>query len=257
MRRLRAGREPRTDSVPPAGSPALETVLFELFGDRSYGTIDLRVVALDYLTIALPKGRLLEPAVEMLNQAGVFTSDVSDDTRRLVFDDPDRRSRDPRQSNGRPDIRAIRICRSGYLRKGRYRRVTQGRVRASDLKMGRCRFVVAVPASSHVTDVSGLGFNFALPPYPYVARNYFASLGVQVEIVTLNGSLELAPAVGLADAIVDITETGRTLRDNGLKVIADMWTSTARLIANRVSYRARRSDITEAVQRLSEVMAGQ
>lgn len=75
--------------------------------------------------------------------------------------------------------------------------------------------------------------------------------------MTLNGSLELAPAVGLADAIVDITETGRTLRDNGLKVIADMWTSTARLIANRVSYRARRSDITEAVQRLSEVMAGQ
>lgn len=217
------------------------------------------MVALDYLTIALPKGRLLEPAVEMLNQAGVFTSDVSDDTRRLVFDDPDRRSRvilvkatdvPTYVQYGSADLG---ICGKDVIDESR-----KDVCELLDLKMGRCRFVVAVPASSHVTDVSGLGFNSRVATkYPYVARNYFASLGVQVEIVTLNGSLELAPAVGLADAIVDITETGRTLRDNGLKVIADIWTSTARLIANRVSYRARRSDITEAVQRLSEVMAGQ
>lgn len=211
---------------------------------------------LDYLTIALPKGRLLDLAVDLLNNTGVFTCKVSDDTRRLVFDDQSHKSRVILvKATDVPTYVQYGSADLGVCGKDVIEESQKDVCELLDLGMGNCRFIVAVPASSRVSDISELGFNSRVATkYPRIAGSYFASLGIQVEIVTLNGSLELAPSVGLADAIVDITETGRTLRDNDLKIIADMWNSSARLIANRVSYRSRRQDITKAAQRLSRAV---
>ena len=98
--------------------------------------------------------------------------------------------------------------------------------------------------ASGVSRVQDLDFNSRVATkYPRVARRYFNDRGIQVEIVPLHGNIELAPLVGLADAVVDVTETGRTLRDNGLAVIATVGESTARLIANPVRYKIRSEQI--------------
>lgn len=218
-----------------------------------------QVIELEYLTIALPKGRLLEPVVELLRRAGVFTADVADDTRKLVFEDIEHRSRVLLvKATDVPTYVQYGSADLGVSGKDVIEESRKDVSELLDMRMGQCRFVVAVPESSPVTSQIELGFNSRVATkYPTIARRYFASLGVQVEVVTLNGSLELAPAVGLADAIVDITETGRTLSENGLKVIAEMWHSSARLIANRVSYRARRKDISDVVDRVRRVMIEQ
>jgi ATP phosphoribosyltransferase len=213
---------------------------------------------LEYLTIAFPKGRLLQPVVQLFRDAGVFTSEISEDTRKLVFDDPDHRTRVLL-------VKAVDV--PTYVQYGSADLGVSGKdvvdesrkdvCELLDLRIGQCRFVVAVPGASHVNSVEELSCNSRIATkYPSIAENYFRSMGIQVEVVTLSGSLELAPAVGLADAIVDITETGRTLSENDLKVIAEIQPSSARLIANRVSYRSRRNDILDVARRLEERLAG-
>jgi len=120
-----------------------------------------------------------------------------------------------------------------------------------DLGVGRCRLVVAVPQASGLTRVQELDFNSRVATkYPRIARRYFNEQGIQVEVIPLHGNIELAPLVGLADAVVDVTETGRTLRDNGLAVVASIGVSTARLIANPVRYKIRSDKIDPLVAAL-------
>jgi ATP phosphoribosyltransferase len=213
---------------------------------------------LEYLTIALPKGRLLLPVVELLRDAGIFNCEISEDTRKLVFDDPEHCSRVLLvKATDVPTYVQYGSADLGVSGKDVIDESRKDVCELLDLRVGRCRFVVAVPEASSVSRVEELSCNSRIATkYPWIAENYFHSMGIQVEVVTLSGSLELAPAVGLADAIVDITETGRTLSENALKVIAEVQVSSARLIANRVSYRARRNDILDVARRLEERLAG-
>jgi ATP phosphoribosyltransferase len=120
-----------------------------------------------------------------------------------------------------------------------------------DLGFGRCRLVVA---RLHGRGGSG-GFARVATKYPRVAARYFLERGVSVEVVRLAGSVELAPGLGLADCIVDVVETGRTLAENGLEVVDEVAPSSARLIVNRASWHARREDVAALVQRLSAALA--
>ncbi|MFS8544358.1 MAG: ATP phosphoribosyltransferase, partial [Limnochordales bacterium] len=107
------------------------------------------------------------------------------------------------------------------------------------------------PQASGLTRVQELDFNSRVATkYPRIARRYFNEQGIQVEVIPLHGNIELAPLVGLADAVVDVTETGRTLRDNGLAVVASIGVSTARLIANPVRYKIRSDKIDPLVAAL-------
>lgn len=120
-----------------------------------------------------------------------------------------------------------------------------------DLGISRCELIVAVADESGVQHVNDLHFNSRVATkYPRIAENYFNQRGIQVEIIPLNGSVELAPLVGLADAIVDLTETGTTLRENGLRIIGSVMESSLRLIANPVSYKVRFDEIQSLVERL-------
>jgi len=140
----------------------------------------------------------------------------------------------------------------------------QGRrvVELLDLGISRCELIVAVPSDSPVKKVSDLGFNSRVASkYPRIAESFFNRRGIQVEVIPLSGSIELAPLVGLADAIVDLTETGTTLRENGLRIVGSVLKSSLRLIANPVSYKISYDAIRSLVDRLrplvdSEVTAG-
>ncbi|MBC7344845.1 MAG: ATP phosphoribosyltransferase, partial [Clostridia bacterium] len=128
----------------------------------------------------------------------------------------------------------------------------------ADLKFGHCKFVVALPRdlwekhrdSEGNVDLSRFNHYRVATKFPRVAEEFFARRGMQVEVVKLYGNIELAPRVGLAELIVDIVSTGETLRENDLVPVVDIFEATARLIANRVSYRVKRSLVQEVAQRL-------
>lgn len=121
-----------------------------------------------------------------------------------------------------------------------------------DLGYGVCRFVVAAPAGSldrSLDEYRHLGSLEVATKYTRVAERHFQRRGVQVELIRLSGAVELAPQVGLADWIVDLVDTGRTLRDNGLAVVEEIATCSARLIANRVAYARERPRVAALAER--------
>jgi ATP phosphoribosyltransferase len=120
-----------------------------------------------------------------------------------------------------------------------------------DLGFGDCSLVAAVPESSEISSIKSLtGTPRVATEYPNITRKHFESLGKQAEILTVRGTAELAPRLGLAEIIVDITETGKTLKENGLKIIDKILDSSCRLICNRISYRIFENKINEIVERI-------
>jgi len=118
-----------------------------------------------------------------------------------------------------------------------------------DLGFGWCKMVVAVPEDSNISSVYELpqGSRIATS-FPRITSNYFNSLGLKIEVIEVEGAVEITPRLGLADAIVDLSTTGKTLRENGLKEIAVILEATARLICNKVSFRVREDEITRIVE---------
>lgn len=204
------------------------------------------------LKFAVPKGRPLEAMRTLLLSIGVHPATLEDDSRRLLVNDP---------GTGMQFILAKPVDVPTYVEYGAADLGVVGKdtllehgaglAELLDLRLARCSFVVAVAKDSGITDVRQLGFNCRVATkYPHVATAYFNSLGLPVEIVPLNGSIELAPIVGLAEAIVDITETGRTLQENGLQVVATIAHSSLRLVANRVSYKVEHAAIQSLIAAL-------
>lgn len=218
----------------------------------------------DFLTIALPKGKLLIESVQMLSQVGINCSHVNEESRKLFFDLP--------ESNVK-----IIICRAtdiptfveygaadlGIVGKDTLLEENKDVPELLDLKFGFCRFVVAMPEScvppklpSGEYDLSGLNHQRVATKFPRVAESFFSGLGMQVNPIKLHGNIELAPCVDLAEMIVDIVSTGKTLRENHLVEVAPILEATSRLIANRVSYRMKFERIRELVERLRVEVQG-
>ena len=122
-----------------------------------------------------------------------------------------------------------------------------------DLGFGRCKFALACKKGTD--SYSGFGVKCIATKYPNVARRFFESKGMDVDIVKIEGSVELAPLLGLADGIVDIVETGVTLRENGLEVVEDVVPISARLIANTVSLKLRQTEIEALIQKIEEALS--
>jgi len=120
-----------------------------------------------------------------------------------------------------------------------------------DLGFGKCRLVVAVPEESEIRSIESISvMPRVATEYPNLSRKHFGSLGKQAEILAIRGTAELAPRLGLAEMIVDITETGETLRRNGLRVIDTILESSCRLICNKIAYRVFENEINELVVKL-------
>ncbi|HBK52617.1 MAG TPA: ATP phosphoribosyltransferase, partial [Syntrophomonas wolfei] len=125
-----------------------------------------------------------------------------------------------------------------------------------DLQYGYCRFVVAVPEAIKNIALKDLNYKRAATKFPVIAENFFRSQGLQVEIIKLHGNIELAPLMGLADMIVDLVSTGRTLKENRLVEFIKIMDSTTRLICNRVSYRTKHQQIQPLIENMQKLSTG-
>jgi len=196
------------------------------------------------LTLALPKGRLLDPALELLRALGVHGIDP--ESRKLIFRDA---ARDLEVLLLKPaDVPAYVTYGAadlGIVGKDILLEQEPDVYEPLDLGFGFCRLVVAEPRSLwERDDPAKWSWVRVATKYPRLTEEYFSARGIQVEIVRLDGSIELAPLVGLAERIVDLVQSGETLRANGLVEVAEITRSTARVIVNRASMKTEHAAVT-------------
>ncbi len=206
------------------------------------------------LTLALPKGRLLDSALETLRDVGVGVDGVDQDSRRLIFDDP---SQGLRLLFLKPaDVPAYvtyGAAHLGIVGKDILLEQEPDVYEPLDLGFGVCRLVVAEPRELwERDDPTKWSWVRVATKYPRLTEQYFSARGVQVELVRLDGSIELAPLVGLAERIVDLVQSGETLRANGLVEVAEITRSTARLIVNRAAMKTEYTAISDLIAKLRQ-----
>lgn len=209
-----------------------------------------------YITIALAKGRLAKQTLALLEQTGITCEEMKDkDTRKLIFVNEElglkfflsKTSDVPTYVEyGAADIGVV----------GSDTILEEGRkiLEVLDLGLGKCRMCVAGPASARELLQKNEIIRVA-SKYPKIAKDYFYNKKHQtVEIVKLNGSVELAPIVGLSEVIVDIVETGSTLRENGLEVLEEICPLSARVVVNEASMKMQRERITKIIKDLKKAL---
>lgn len=202
---------------------------------------------MDALTVAMPKGRIFEEAYELLVKAGYDLPKELDDSRKLIVEAP---NENIRFILSKPmDVPAYvehGVADIGIAGKDVMLEHDRDVYELLDLGISRCYIATAGMPDTPMNEVTPR----VATKYPKVASQYYRGKGEQVEIIELNGSIELAPMIGLADRIVDIVSTGKTLKENGLVEYEKIVDITSRLIANPVSYRLKQKRITELVENL-------
>lgn len=208
---------------------------------------------MDPLTIALPKGRLLSPSLDLFRRIGVMIPDYGSRSRRLAFDTEDGRYRFMiAKPFDVPTYVEYGIADLGIVGSDVLMEEDRDVHEPLELLFGGCCLVLAAPRD-RADDVLPLhSVHRVATKYPNITRRYFASRGIQVETIRLYGSVELAPITGLAEMVVDLVQTGRTLEENGLVPIAEIARVSARLIVNRASHTIRLEEISAVVSALSE-----
>lgn len=202
------------------------------------------------LSIALTKGRLEKQTVAMLEELGYGIDALKDKGRALVFKDSVEdiqyflvKSNDciTYVNHGVADI--------GVVGKDTILENENDNYELLDLKIGKCKFIVAsLPENKLFSKVGHIKIG---TKYPSVAKQYFLSKGMDVEIIKIDGSVELAPILGLCDGIVDIMETGTTLKENGLVVLDTVCDISARVIVNKASFKLKHSEVMKVIEDLS------
>ena len=202
------------------------------------------------LTFAVPRGALFDGALDLLDALGVDTGEVRANDRKLLFEDAGLVTMRPSDvptyvEHGSADVG---ITGKDVLLEQSHRNVYE----LLDLGFGRCRMVVAAPEGGDPigSALRRLGRVRIATKYPRIAEAHFSDTGRQAEIVEVKGSVELAPLTGLVDGIVDLTATGTTLSENGLRVVEEIGVCTARLIANPVAHKLKAAEIDAIVERV-------
>lgn len=209
------------------------------------------------ITIALAKGRLADHALDLLEKIGIDCKQLRGKSRKLIFTTND------------DSIRFIMVKPSdvpayveygtadiGIAGKDTLLEEARPLYEMLDLKFGVCRLAVAGFANRKASGITNTQTRVATK-YPNITRNYFASKGENVEIIKLNGSVELGPLTGLSDVIVDIVESGRTLVENGLVVLEEICPISARLVVNQVSLKTKHNEIKRIINGLKDLLEGE
>ena len=207
------------------------------------------------MRIALPAGALMSGACTLLRDAGIASIDTRDLDRRLQVTDGENIFAKVRPTDV-PVYVEMGACDAGIVGKDVLWESSRDCYELVDLRFGACRLVVAALEGSVVAAGEWPVSLRAATKYPRSARRFFDSLGVAAELIKLHGSVELAPALGLADCIVDITATGTTLRANRLVEVAEAGGSTTRLIVNQASLKTRNREISTLAAALRRSAAG-
>lgn len=203
------------------------------------------------ITVALSKGKLLEPAIALFKKAGYAARNVSAESRRLIIECPEQHvTLMIVRPSDVPTYVEYGAADVGVVGKDMLLEQNADVYEPMDLKFGRCRLSVAARKGCAVRERLSAKLRVATK-YPNVAERYYNQKGIPVEIIKLYGSVELAPVVGLADRIVDLVSTGRTLKAHGLEEIDVIAESTARLIVNRASLKMKHAEIADLMARLN------
>lgn len=206
------------------------------------------------VTIAIAKGRLQQPVLEFLETAGISIAAEDVLSRRLALDD---QSGEYRFLFVKPADVPIYvehgIADCGIVGRDVLLESTSDLLQPLTLSIGRCRIVVAAQSRDLLPTNGVLK---VATKYPRVTAEHFGARGVPVEIITLAGSVELAPVLGLADCVVDLVETGETLRENGLRVIDVVAESSACVVVNRASFHLKAKAVGRLITQLSQGVMG-
>ena len=202
------------------------------------------------LNVALPKGRLGEKVYAMFEAAGYECPSIKENHRKLIFENEER---GVRYFWVKPSYVAIYVERGaadiGVAGKDILLEYTPDVYELLDLNLGKCRMAVAAPNEFHDDGQKTLKI---ATKFTNIAANYYASLGREIDIIKLNGSIEIAPILKLSDVIVDIVETGTTLKENNLEVKSEIVPISARLIANKSSFKFKGDDIEKIVESIKK-----
>jgi ATP phosphoribosyltransferase len=203
------------------------------------------------LRIALTKGRLEKDTVGLFEKIGYDCTAVREKGRKLILPVPDGNI-EVVLAKANDVITYVEhgVCDIGVVGKDTIMEMQGKFFEMVDLGFGRCKFALATKKGSQF--YGGYNVKTIATKYPNITRNYFESKGMDVEIVKIEGSVELAPLLELSDGIVDIVETGTTLKENGLEVIEDICPISARLIVNMVSMKLRQQEIEDFVAKVQE-----
>jgi len=207
------------------------------------------------LTIAIPKGRLGNRTIEILKAAGLGSA-IDEDSRKLVFNSENRSIKFILLKNS--DVITYvenGIADIGISGKDMIMESSGDFYELYKMNVGRCKMSVAGFKDKKTFNDDTI-LNVATK-YPETARKFFNSRGQKIKIIKLNGSIELAPILGLSDVIVDLVETGNTLKANGLEVFEDMYDISAVIISNKISYKFKRKEIKEIIELIRREDNGQ
>ncbi|MBW7573731.1 ATP phosphoribosyltransferase [Caproiciproducens faecalis] len=207
------------------------------------------------LRIALTKGRLEKDTVALFEKIGFDCSAVKNKGRKLILPVGDNQF-EVVLAKAADVITYVEhgVCDLGVVGKDTILEHGSGFYEVLDLGFGKCKFALAGPKNKEF--FSGYSSKTIATKYPNVARNYFENKGMDVRIIKIEGSVELAPLLGLSDAIVDIVETGSTLKENGLEVIESICNISARLIVNAASLKIRKAEIESLAERMDRAKEG-
>lgn len=214
------------------------------------------VIGMNYITIALAKGRLAKKTLEIFEQIGITCEEIKDPTsRKLIFTNEELKLKFfLAKATDVPTYVEYGAADIGVVGKDTILEEGKKLYEVIDLKLGKCRMCVAGPASADELLKHGELIRVATK-YPNIAKDYFYNKKHQtVEIIKLNGSIELAPIVGLSEVIVDIVETGSTLRENGLEVLEEICQLSARMVVNQVSMKMENERITKMINDLRGIL---
>lgn len=207
-----------------------------------------------YLTFALAKGRLAEQTMELLEQIGMPCEEMKSKSRKLIFVNEDLKLKFfLAKASDVPTYVEYGAADIGVVGKDTLAEEKRNLYEVLNLGFGACKIVVAGKEESREKLSRSCNLRVATK-YPQIATEYFCHKKKQtVEIIKLNGSIELAPIVGLSDVIVDIVETGSTLKENGLIVLEEIYPISARMVVNRVSIKMENERITKLIEDLKNL----
>ncbi len=234
--------------VPATGiAIGVERVMASIYDERSDS--QKNIDSNEYVTVALAKGRLAELSVEIFEKIGFDVAQLKEKSRKLIFTDEKNKVKFILvKASDVPTYVEYGAADIGIVGKDTLLESDKNLYEVLDLGFGKCKMAVAGPAEMK-NELDGRNIMRVASKYPKIAREYFHKIkGQTVDIIKLNGSVELGPLVGLSEVIVDIVESGKTLKENGLDVLEDVCELSARLVVNRVSMKLKRDKIVEIIQ---------
>ena len=213
---------------------------------------------MDYLIIALPKGKLFSLSAELLAKIGYTAEGLSDKSRKLIITNEEKKLRFiVSKTADVPTYVEYGAADIGVIGKDVLLESGKDVYELLDLGFGKCHLMMAVPKADKRDRLVDYDHTRVATKFPHIAEQFFNRHGMQMEYIELHGSIELGPIVGLSESIVDIVETGTTLKENDLEEIEHVMDASARLIANRVSFKLKFDRIYQLVVELKKVlMAG-